>query len=47
MDIIPSSMIDISDGLTSEILHLSKQSNVGITIYEDKLPIDYTTMNLS
>ena len=47
MDIVPSSMIDISDGLTSEILHLSKQSNVGITIYEDKLPIDYTTMNLA
>lgn len=47
MDIVPTSMIDISDGLTSEILHLSKQSNVGITIYEDKLPIDYTTMNLA
>ena len=47
MDIVPSSMIDISDWLTSEILHLSKQSNVGITIYEDKLPIDYTTMNLA
>jgi len=47
MDVVPSSMIDISDGLTSEILHLSKQSNVGITIYEDKLPIDYTTMNLA
>ena len=47
LDIIPSSMIDISDGLTSEILHLSKHSDVGITIYEDKLPIDYTTMNLA
>ena len=47
MDIVPSSIIDISDGLTSEILHISKQSNVGITIYEDKLPIDYTTMNLA
>ena len=34
-------MIDISDGLTSEILHLSKHSDIGITIYEDKLPIDY------
>ena len=40
-------MIDISDGLTSEILHISKQSGVGITIYEDKIPIDYTTMNLA
>ena len=47
LDIIPTSMIDISDGLTSEILHLSKHSGVGITIYEDKLPIDYTTMNLA
>ena len=47
LDIIPTSMIDISDGLTSEILHLSKHSDVGITIYEDKLPIDYTTMNLA
>jgi len=40
-------MIDVSDGLTSEVLHLSKQSEVGITIYEDKLPIDHTTMNLA
>ena len=47
LNIIPTSMIDISDGLTSEILHLSKHSDVGITIYEDKLPIDYTTMNLA
>ena len=47
LDILPTSMIDISDGLTSEILHLSKKSDVGITIYEDKIPIDHTTMNLS
>ena len=47
LDIVPSSMIDISDGLTSEILHISKQSDVGITIYEEKIPIDYTTMNLA
>tara|TARA_B000000532_G_scaffold244250_1_gene243473 strand:+ start:1918 stop:2976 length:1059 start_codon:yes stop_codon:yes gene_type:complete len=47
LNIVPTSMIDISDGLTSEILHLSKHSDVGITIYEDKLPIDYTTMNLA
>ena len=47
LEIIPTSMIDISDGLTSEILHISKQSDVGITIYEDKLPIDHTTMNLA
>ena len=37
--IIPSSMIDISDGLASEILHLSEASNLGATIFEEKLPI--------
>jgi thiamine-monophosphate kinase len=38
--VVPTSMIDISDGLSSEIHHLSKNSNVGFTVYEDKLPID-------
>jgi thiamine-monophosphate kinase len=47
LEIIPTSMIDISDGLSSEVLHLSKASNVGITIHEDKIPIDYTAMNLA
>ena len=47
LNIIPTSMIDISDGLSSEILHLAKLSKVGVTIYEDKIPIDYTTMNLA
>ena len=47
LNIIPTSMIDISDGLSSEILHLAKSSKVGVTIYEDKIPIDYTTMNLA
>ena len=47
LDITPTSMIDISDGLSSEVLHLSKSSKVGITIHEDKIPIDYTTMNLA
>ena len=40
-------MMDISDGLSSEVLHLCKASKVGVSIYEDKLPIDYTTMNLA
>lgn len=40
LEVIPTSMIDISDGLSSEILHLCKQSNTGCTIYEEKLPID-------
>ena len=37
--IIPTSMIDISDGLSSEILHISKKSNVGINLYENKIPM--------
>jgi thiamine-monophosphate kinase len=36
----PTAMIDVSDGLASELLHLSKSSGVGIRIFEDKLPID-------
>ncbi|WP_369047904.1 thiamine-phosphate kinase [Tenacibaculum sp. UWU-22] len=36
----PTSMIDISDGLSSEIMHICSQSNVGCKIYEDKLPLD-------
>ena len=38
--IVPTSMIDISDGLASELLHISKESKVGVRIYEDKIPID-------
>ncbi|MCA6381408.1 MAG: thiamine-phosphate kinase [Cytophagales bacterium] len=38
--VVPTSMIDISDGLASELLHLSKSSGVGIKIFEDKVPID-------
>jgi len=47
LDIVPTSMIDISDGLSSETLHLSKSSEVGITLHEDKIPVDYTAMNLA
>ncbi len=39
-EIMPTSMIDISDGLSSEILHICKQSNVGCVLYEDKIPIN-------
>lgn len=42
-NIIPTSMIDVSDGLASEILHLCKSSNVGVNIYEEKIPIDPMT----
>lgn len=44
MGVKPTSMIDVSDGLSSEILHLCKQSNVGCHIHEDKLPIDFTAI---
>ena len=40
LDVKPSSMIDISDGLSSEAIHLCKQSNVGIELYENKIPLD-------
>ncbi len=45
LDIIPTSMIDISDGLSSEILHLSKASKLGCSIYEEKIPIDQEVKN--
>lgn len=38
-DVMPTSMIDVSDGLSSEILHICKQSRVGCVLYEDKIPI--------
>jgi len=40
LEVKPSSMIDISDGLSSEIMHICKQSKVGCDIYEDKIPLD-------
>ena len=40
LEIKPTAMIDISDGLSSEIIHLCKQSEVGCNLYEDKLPLD-------
>ncbi|MBR5476049.1 MAG: thiamine-phosphate kinase [Bacteroidaceae bacterium] len=42
-NIRPTSMIDISDGLSSELMHICKQSNVGCRIYEEHIPIDYQT----
>ncbi|BDD09931.1 thiamine-monophosphate kinase [Fulvitalea axinellae] len=45
LGVVPTSMIDISDGLASELLHIASQSNVGISIFEDKLPIDKQTYN--
>ncbi|MCK5816093.1 MAG: thiamine-phosphate kinase [Flavobacteriaceae bacterium] len=40
LDVKPTSMIDISDGLSSEILHICKQSEVGCHLYENKIPLD-------
>ncbi|MEO9211362.1 MAG: thiamine-phosphate kinase, partial [Ginsengibacter sp.] len=39
-NIVPSSMIDISDGLSSELLHICKQSETGCVLYEEKIPIN-------
>ncbi len=43
----PTAMIDISDGLGSEILHICKGSKLGCNIYEDKVPLDPTTVNMA
>ncbi len=40
LEVKPTAMIDISDGLSSEILHICKQSKTGCVIYEDKIPLD-------
>jgi thiamine-monophosphate kinase len=45
LDVHPTSMIDISDGLSSEILHLSKSSGIGFDLYEDKIPLDPTVIS--
>ncbi len=45
--ILPTSMIDISDGLSSELLHICTQSKVGCRIYEERIPIDYQTAILA
>ena len=42
-DIVPTAMMDVSDGLSSELLHISRASHVGCRIYEDRIPIDYQT----
>lgn len=43
LGVIPTSMIDVSDGLASELLHISKESGVGVRIYEEKVPVDELT----
>ena len=43
----PTAMIDVSDGLSSDLLHICNQSEVGCVIYENKIPIDYTVVGLA
>jgi thiamine-monophosphate kinase len=43
LSIVPTSMIDVSDGLASELLHLARNSGVGLQVYEENLPIDKMT----
>jgi len=47
LDIKPTSMIDISDGLSSEVIHLCKASKVGCSIYEEKIPLDAQTKDFA
>lgn len=39
----PTAMMDVSDGLSSELLHICRESNVGCRVYEERIPIDYQT----
>ncbi len=47
LEIKPTSMIDVSDGLSSEILHICEASKVGCNLYEEKIPLDPTTINMA
>ena len=41
--VVPTAMMDISDGLSSELMHICRQSAMGCVVYEERLPIDYQT----
>lgn len=47
LDVLPTAMIDVSDGLSSEVLHLCKNSKVGCNLYEDKIPLDPQVISTS
>ena len=47
LGILPTSMIDVSDGLSSDLLHICKQSNVGCRLFEERLPIDFQTASMA
>lgn len=46
LEITPTAMIDISDGLSSEVMHICKQSKLGCNLYEDKIPVDPQLINV-
>ena len=46
-NVVPPAMMDVSDGLSSELLHICKESGVGCAVYEDKIPIDYVTASMA
>ncbi len=46
-NILPTAMMDISDGLSSELLHICKNSNAGCLIYEERIPLDYQTASMA
>lgn len=46
-EIVPTSMMDVSDGLSSEVLHICRQSKVGCVLYEDKIPFHDETREVS
>lgn len=47
IEVLPTSLIDVSDGLASEIFHIASQSDLGCQLYEEKIPIDESTYNLA
>lgn len=46
-EIVPTSMIDISDGLSSELIHICTQSKTGCRLYEERIPLDYQTASMA
>lgn len=46
-NIIPTSMIDVSDGLSSELMHICEESKVGCQVYDEKIPVDFETHKMA
>ncbi len=46
-EVTPTAMMDVSDGISSDVRHICKQSELGVTIYEDKLPVDEETKRVA